>query len=280
MLRPEQGGPEGRAGEEEVAAGGQAGPGDAGPGEDLGERFEAQARALVEHLEELRWRLIVCLLAFGAATAAGWFYVPDVLRYFSATVGRLIFVAPAEAFFARFKIAAGIGLVVSLPVILVQAWRFVLPALFPEEKRVLRSFVWIGVGLFAAGLAFGFFVAYPVSLAFFLGFGTEGLRPAIVISRHLGFFLGTTASFGLAFQLPLVVLALVRLGAVTPERLREMRRSAVFFAFVAAAALTPADAVSQILMALPLVGLYELAVLLAPHFLPPAPGGDSGAKRS
>lgn len=241
-------------------------------GEDLGERFAAQASAFVEHLEELRFRLIVSCLAFVAAASVGWLLVPQVLDRFAQSVGRLIFVAPAEAFFVRLKIAAAIGLLLALPIILYQAWRFVLPALFPDERQALQVFVGAGGVLFLLGLAFGYFVAYPLALAFFLSFGGEGVRPAIVASRHLGFFLGTTLSFGVAFQLPVVLLALVRLGVVTPERLRELRRVALFLAFVAAAVLTPADGVSQFLMAGPLVALYELTLLAAPRFVPPAHG--------
>lgn len=241
-------------------------------GEDWGERLTAQAAALVEHLEELRFRLIVSCLAFLGATALGWLMVPAVLDRFAQSVGRLIFVAPAEAFFVRLKIAAVIGLLLALPIILHQAWLFVLPALFPDEKQVLQVFLGAGVALFFLGLAFGYFVAYPLALTFFLSFGGEGVRPAIVVSRHLAFFLGTTLSFGVAFQLPVVLLALVRLGVVTPQGLQAMRRVALFLAFVVAAVLTPADGVSQFLMAGPLVALYELTLLAAPRFVPPSQG--------
>ena len=227
---------------------------------------EEEGHALVEHLDELRVRLIISLAAFVLASVYGWMLAPDVIALFRENVERLIFVAPAEAFFTRFKIAFTIGLLISSPVILHQAWRFVLPALFPHEKRALKGIVWAGAALFAAGLAFGVLVVYPVSLRFFMSFGTDCLSPAIVISRHLGFFLGTTLSFGIAFQLPIVILALARVGVVTSKRLRELRKPALFFAFVIAGALTPADALSQLFMAIPLTLLYELAVRLAPRF--------------
>lgn len=237
---------------------------------DLGTLFAEQAYALVEHLDELRIRLLLGLGAFLVAAMAGWFLVPAVLDLFTQSVGRLIFVAPAEAFFARLKIAAAVGLFLSLPVIIYQAWRFVLPALFPDETRIVRPMVWGGLILLLVGFAFGYTLVYPISLAFFLNFGTEGLRPAITISRHLGFVFGTTVSFGLAFQLPLIILTLVRMGVFTASRLREMRRPALFFAFVLGGLLTPSDIVSQALMAVPLIALYELAVVLAPRFEPPS----------
>lgn len=248
------------------APGGAAREDEAGPVWALVRLIEEEGHALVEHLDELRMRLIFSLAAFVLASVYGWTLAPGVFAFFHDQVGRLIFVAPAEAFFTRLKIAFTIGLLIASPVIVHQAWRFVLPALFPHEKRVFRGILWSGAALFAAGAAFGFFAVYPISLRFFMSFGTSGLNPAIVISRHLGFFLGTTLSFGIAFQLPLVLLALARLGAVTSERLREWRKPALFFAFVIAGALTPADAVSQLLMAIPLTLLYELAVRLSPRF--------------
>lgn len=232
----------------------------------LAKFLEEEGEALVEHLDELRWRLIASIGVLAVCSLIGWGFVPEVLAFFQRSVERLIYVAPAEAFFARLKIALTIGLLLSSPFTLFQLWRFVLPALFPEEKRLLRAVLWTGVLLFFGGLAFGLFVVYPVALGVFLSFGTKGLRPAIVVSRHLGFFLGTTLSFGIAFQLPVVVWLLVRVGLFTTEQLRKSRKGALFFCFVAAAAFTPADALSQLMMAIPLVLLYELSLHVAPRF--------------
>lgn len=228
--------------------------------------LEEEGEALVEHLDELRARLIVYVVSLAACSVAGWRLAPVLLRRFERSVGRLIYIAPAEAMLTHLKIAVVLGFLFSLPVGLYQMWRFVLPALFPEEKRILRTFLWLGSLLFAAGLAFGYLVVYPVSLSFFLQFGNEDLRAAVVVSRHLSFFLGTTLSFGVAFQLPLALLLLVKAGVLTAARLKEMRRPAIFFCAVAAAVLTPADAVSHVLMAVPLALLYELAVRVAPRF--------------
>lgn len=236
--------------------------------QDLGERFAEQAQVLVEHLDELRMRLIVSLSCVALGTVIGWIVAPRVIDAFAQRVDRLIYVAVTEAFFARFKIALAVGVLLALPVIVHQAWRFVLPALFPDEERIIRPMVWTGLLLLAMGFAFGYWVVYPLSLSFFLQFGTEGLRPAISINRHLAFFLGTTLSFGMAFQMPLVILTLVRMGVITAVWLRQMRRQALFFAFVVGALLTPADAVSQVLMAIPLFVLYEIAVVCAPRFEP------------
>ena len=228
--------------------------------------LEEEGEALVQHLDELRARLIAYLASLVVASFAGWRLSPYVLRQFEEAVGRLIYIAPAEALMTRVKVAIILGFIFSMPVGLYQIWRFVLPALFPEEKSLLRLFMWMGSLLFATGLIFGYTVVYPVSLSFFMQFETEGLRAAIVVSKHLSFFLGTTLSFAVAFQLPLVLLILVRAGIFTSQRLREMRRPAVFFCAVAAALLTPADSVSHVLMAVPLALLYELVIWVAPRF--------------
>lgn len=247
----------------ELEQGGQPFPGPLG---SLLAVLEQEAEGLVEHLAELRIRLIIYLVALGAGSIAGWWLTPHLLALFAKSVGRLIFIAPAEALLTKIKIAFSLGFVFSLPVGLFQLWRFVAPALFPEEKSLFRWFLGLGSFLFASGLVFGYTVVYPVALSFFLRFDTEGLRAAIVVSRHFLFFLGTTLSFALAFQLPLALLILVRAGIVSAARLKEMRRPAIFFCAVAAAVLTPADAVSHLLMAVPLAILYELTVWLAPRF--------------
>lgn len=232
----------------------------------LAKFLEEEGEALVEHLDELRWRLIVVLAVLVVGSIVGWSLVPEVLAFFQRATGRLVYVAPAEAFFARLKIAAAIGLLLTAPFALFQMWRFVLPALFPEEKRLLRAVLWMGLLLFFGGFAFGLCVVYPTALRFLLSFGTEGLRPAIVVTRHLGFFLGTTLSFGIAFQLPVLLWFLVRLGVLSVQRLRRSRKEALFLCFVAAGALTPADALTQVMMAVPLALLYELALIVAPWF--------------
>ena len=162
----------------------------AGPLGQLVAMLEEEGEALVEHLEELRIRLLIFAGAFLAAAWVGWLAAPRVLAGFQQAVGRLIFVAPAEAFMTRLRIAGALGLLLSLPVGIYQAWRFVAPALFPEEKRLACLFV-LGRAASSSqgGPPLGTWVVYPVSLSFFLRLGTEGLRPAVVVSQHLSFFL-------------------------------------------------------------------------------------------
>lgn len=235
-----------------------------------------ESAAFLPDLHELRHRLILVGAALIAATVWGWFLAPKVLLIFEQSVDRLIFVSPAEALISRLRIAVSIGLILSLPVGLWQLWRFVMPGLFPEERSALLVLMWVGGLLFFGGLLFGYFLVYPVALRFFMGFGAEGLRPAIVVSRHLSFFMGTTLTFGFAFQLPTALLVLVRVGLLTTEQLRAWRRHALFLAFVVGAALTPADVFSQLMMAIPLAILYEATLWFAPRFERKARRADRG----
>ena len=214
-----------------------------------------------EHLAELRRRILVSLAALAAGTAVGWFLVPDMLRRFAADTQRsFVFVAPAEAFTAYLKMALLIGAALASPVIVLEAWRFVLPALFPHEQRLLGRYLPASFSLFAMGVAFGYFAVYPVALRFFLGFGSESVRPVIAVGRFLSFFISVTVPFGVVFQLPIVLAVLVRLEMVTVAGLVRLRKMVYFLAFVVGAILTPPDAVSQVMMALPLIILFELTL--------------------
>ncbi|MFO7311768.1 MAG: twin-arginine translocase subunit TatC [Bacillota bacterium] len=214
-----------------------------------------------EHLAELRQRILVSLAALAVGTAVGWYLVPDMLRRFAADTQRsFVFVAPAEAFTSYLKMALLIGAALASPVIVLEAWRFLLPALFPHEKRLLGRYLPASFGLFVLGVTFGYLAVYPVALRFFLGFGSETVQPVIAVGRFLSFFVSVTVPFGVVFQLPIVLAILVRLEMVTVTGLVRLRKMAYFLAFVVGAILTPPDAVSQVMMALPLIILFELTL--------------------
>ncbi len=215
----------------------------------------------VEHLTELRRRLLICLAAFVAGSVFGWMAAPHLLRRFMADIGRtFVFVSPGEAFASHLKLALLVGLALALPVIVVQGWLFVLPALFPHERRAARRYLVPSFLLFVGGVAFAYFAVYPLVLYFLLGFGTEQVQPAIAVGRFLTFLTSLTLPFGLVFQFPVVLMALVELEMVDVATLMRLRRMVFFLAFVVGALLTPPDAASQILMAAPIVVLYELTL--------------------
>lgn len=214
-----------------------------------------------EHLTELRRRLVIALLSLAASTIVGWRLVPTMLRSFARDVGRtFVYVSPAEGFTTHLKLAFLTGVFFAAPVVLYQAWHFVLPALFPHEQKLVRQYVVPSLALFVGGIVFAYFAVYPLALLFLLGFGSEQVEPVIAVARFVTFFVSVTLPFGLVFQFPIIMLLLVHLGIVTPERLRSMRRIVYFGAFVVGALLTPPDVASQVLMAIPIIILYELTL--------------------
>lgn len=226
-----------------------------------GSEFLLPEMTAEEHLAELRRRLLICLSTWFAGSVVGWFVAPGWLHRFSADVGRtFVFVSPAEAFTSYLKMALFVGLALASPVILVQTWLFVLPALFPHERRAAGSYLIPSFVLFVIGIVFAFFVVYPLALQFLLGFGSEQVQPHISVARFLTFFISVTLPFGLVFQFPVVLLVLVQLELVTVARLHELRRIVYFMSVVVATILTPPDVASQILMAIPTILLYELTL--------------------
>lgn len=217
----------------------------------------------VEHLTELRYRILVSLGALVLCSVIGWYLIPRIVAIIVGMVGPLIFVTPAEAFVSYLKIAFTVGVFFSSPVLFWQAWQFVLPALFPHERAAIARAAPAAIGLFSAGLAFSYFLIVPIVLRFLLGFGTEHLVPALSIGRFLSFFLGVTLPFGLVFEIPLVVLLLTHLELVSLERLRAIRKFVLLGSFVVGAMLTPPDVTSQVLMAIPIIVLYEAALIVA-----------------
>lgn len=218
----------------------------------------------VEHLTELRYRIVVSIAALLTGSVIGWFLVPRVLSMLVALTGqgKLIFVTPTEAFFSFLKIAFTIGIFLSSPVLFWQGWKFVLPALFPHEREAILRYTPAALLLFVTGLIFAYFAILPIALRFLLGFGTADLAPALAIGRFLSFFLGITIPFGLVFQIPMVILLLLHLKIVTLDLLRRIRRFVWFGSFVVGAMLTPPDVASQILMAIPVIILYESAIAI------------------
>lgn len=218
---------------------------------------------LEEHLVELRRRLLICLGTLFVGSVIGWVAVPALLQRFAADVGRtFVFVSPAEAFSSHLKMALFVGLAMASPVILVQTWLFVLPALFPHEQKAARRYLVPSFTLFVIGIAFAYFAVYPIALRFLLGFGSEQVLPYISVARFLTFFISVTLPFGLVFQFPVVLLVLVQIEMVSMDTLHQWRRVVYFVAFVVGAILTPPDVASQIMMAIPIIGLYELTLWL------------------
>lgn len=219
---------------------------------------------IIEHLEELRRRLLFAVLAFAAGIAVSFLFVEPILALLIRPIGRVVFLAPTEAFFVRLKVAALAGAFLSLPVVLYQVWRFIGVGLTSTERRYALSLLPFSLLLFAGGAAFAFFAILPVGVKFLLGYQTEQLTPMISVGAYLSFATAFVLAFGLVFQLPLVILFLARLGIVTPASLAAGRKYALLGIVILSAVLTPGgDVVSQSLMALPTYLLYELSIWIA-----------------
>jgi len=220
--------------------------------------------SFIEHLEELRSTLFFLLATAVVAGSGAWFVSAWVLdRLVNPAVERVYYGAPAEAFMIRIKVSVAIGLLVAMPILLGRLWGFVAPGLFRNERRLVVP-VLVGASLlFYTGIAFAWFFVVPRMMAFFLGFGSARLAPLLNVSEYFGFVAKFCLAFGLAFQLPLVLVMLSALGLVSPRRLWSQWRYGIVIIFILAAWLTPPDIVSQIMMGVPLVVLYLAALVVA-----------------
>lgn len=215
----------------------------------------------VDHLEELRRRLLFYLAVLVLASAGTFQYSEALLKWIARPAAALVFTAPAEAFLTRLKVALWGGFLLSLPVLLYEAWRFAAPALTEREKK---AWVWVcpaSLGLFALGGGLALFIVVPNAMRFLLAFGTEELTPMLSVGAYLKFVVSLSLAFGVLFQLPLALLFLNTAGLVSPEGLSTYRRHVYLGSFVAAAVLTPGpDVFSQVLLAGSTVLLFELSL--------------------
>ncbi len=219
--------------------------------------------SLIGHMEELRKRLIICVLTIVGCAILSYFYSDRILSILKRPFPHsLVFIAPQEPFVITLKIAIFGGIIFALPMIIYQLWQFVSSGLKKKEKKYLLYYIPFSLLLFLSGASFAYFLVIPVGLRFLLGFGGSSLEPMISISRYLSFITLMILAFGVVFELPLVFLFLAGIGVVTPEFLAKKRKLFIIAIFVLAAILTPPDVFTQILLALPLVLLYELSILL------------------
>src|SRR5437868_1252996 len=225
----------------------------------------------MEHLGELRVRIMRSLFWLLGGTFIALFRAEQITDYLARPVTKLgyklVFTAPAEAFWVQMKVAIIVGLFLSAPGILWQVWAFVAPGLHEHEKKYAAPFVIIGSLMFIAGGAFSLFVVTPYAIQFLLSYARDTLQPMITLENHIDFLLKFTLAFGLVFELPLIITLLARMGVVTSKQLARNRKYAILGAFIAGAVLTPTpDAFNQTLMAGPLILLYEVGIICARVF--------------
>lgn len=219
----------------------------------------------IEHLEELRWRIIKALLALVVGFVVSFVFNRQLLTWLSVPAGhvRFIFTSPAEYFMASLKVALFAGLYLSLPVILYQAIAFLAPGLTPTERRWVVPISLGSFLLFTLGAAFAYYALLPAGLRFLIGFAPASVTPMLAIGTYLGFAASMLFAAGFIFELPLVLLALAMIGVVSSGLLARFRRVAIVAALAIGAIITPsADIFSQVMLAGALILLYESSIWL------------------
>ena len=234
------------------------------------ESLDATKAPLLDHLIELRRRLLLSFATLGATFAVCLYFARPIFAFLvqpllAAGQDRLIYTAVFEAFFVELKVGFFAALMVSFPIIANQLWQFIAPGLYAKEKRAFAPFLLLTPFLFLAGAALAYYVAMPVALHFLLGYEGDvgGVQQEALpgVGNYLSFVTRFIFGFGVAFLLPVLLMLLERAGLVTRLQLKSGRRYAIVVAFVIAAVLTPPDVISQLLLAVPLVLLYELSLI-------------------
>ncbi len=230
---------------------------------------ELKEESLVDHLRELRKRLVYGILGIVFCAAGCWLYKEllfDIIRqpiepFLSTEQKGLIYTGLMENFIAYVKISLLGGVIVSCPFWMYHIWKFLSPALYKKEKRYGVAFIFSGTALFLTGVSFVYFMVYPLAFDFLLSFGQGQDQALITVNEYLSFFLKTTFLFGLAFEIPLILTILGILGIVSSDFLVENRRYAFLFLSFASALMTPPDPLSMLMMAGPMVLLYEISII-------------------
>ena len=235
--------------------------------------IEDEKIPFTSHLDELRKRLIIAFIAIGVGAAISfafkeWLFNILVLPLVKVMEegDTLIFTGLPEAFFTYLKVALLSGIIVASPVIFYEFWMFVAPGLYTKERRLMIPIVLLSSFFFIGGALFGYFIVFPWGFKFFLGFATETIRPLPAMKEYFAFSSKLLLAFGLVFELPLVLTFLAKLGIVSVAFLKKNRKYALLLFFVGSAILTPPDVVTQVMMALPLMVLYEISIIGAKIF--------------
>ena len=226
---------------------------------------------LMDHLRELRTRILRALLAVLAGFCLCYWQAPRLqaaleapllkaLQALPEVTGKLMFTGLAEAFIVEVKVALAAGFLAAAPFVFYQFWAFMAPGLYPRERRLLIPLA-LGTGLFfVAGALFGYFVVFPPAFDFFLSYNSDTVTAMPALAEYFGFCIQLLLAFGLVFELPVLAFFLARFGLINAGMLKKARGYSYIAAFIIAAVLTPPDVVSQLLMAGPLLLLYEISI--------------------
>lgn len=234
------------------------------PGEDE-QGVSTQEMTLMEHLLELRNRLVIAAIALGVTTAGAFVFYEKWMDIALRPIGEhdLQAITPTEKIFTYFQVSLVVGLLLAMPVIAYEVWAYVAPGLTRKERRYALAIVPGATACFVVGVAFAYFALMPAALGFLLGFGSDRIRVVPTIESYVSFLSHVLIAIGLIFELPLVMFFLAKLRLVNAKLLNSLRRYEIVLAFIVAAVVTPTpDPFNQLLVALPIMVLYEIGVLL------------------
>jgi sec-independent protein translocase protein TatC len=219
--------------------------------------------SLVDHLTELRNRIVKCVLTVVAGSAIGWFFAPKIMDVLKQPIGNreLIFLSPGEAFFVYLKISLTTGLILAMPVLLFQLWAFIAPGLTTRERETVRPWIPLALLLFVVGVVIAF-VILPFAMGFLLAFEVPGVaRAAITMNNYFGFITTLFLAFGLMMEFPILLLGLSRVGIVTSQRLRTARRYVIIGIAIFSTVVTPGgDIVSPTVLGITMYVLFEISL--------------------
>lgn len=223
----------------------------------------------LDHLEELRWRILRSIISVAVVTLVAFPFSGIFLNFLTRPndslkdPAKLIFLKPTGMILVRMELAFAVGILVSLPIIFYQFWQFVSPGLLPRERKYFMPALFYTTSCFLIGAAFCYFIMIPVVLPFLYSMGTESIQATININEYISFMMRLILVSGIVFEMPILAFFLARVGILNPAYLRKYRRYGIVVIFLLAAVITPPDPASQIIMATPLVALYEVSIWVA-----------------
>ncbi|MGG2200307.1 twin-arginine translocase subunit TatC [Paenibacillus validus] len=216
------------------------------------------------HLEEMRKRIVITLVAFLVAMIAAFLYAKPIYNWLVRDLGdKLTILGPTDILWVYVMISGVFAIAVTIPVAATQAWHFVKPALKEEERRAALGYIPALAVLFAAGIGFGYFVLFPMVLSFLKNMAAGQVNTLYTADKYFGFMLNLTLPFGFLFEMPVVVMFLTKIGVLNPVRLAKARKVAYFTLIVISVMITPPDFISDILVTVPLLILYEFSITLS-----------------
>ena len=226
--------------------------------------MEDKELQLVDHLEELRKRIIITAKAFVVFFIIGFIYVDDIYKWFVRDLDvKLMVLGPSDIIWIYFMLATVVAIAGTIPVLALQIWLFVKPALRPNERRLTLSYIPALFILFILGLSFGYFVIFPMVLKFLVNIGAGMFVTNFTADRYFSFIMNMSLPFGVLFELPVVVMFLTSLGIINPFVLTRIRKYAYFVLIIIAVVITPPDFMSDFVVTLPLLLLYEISINLS-----------------